>query len=130
MQNANLAIMFSEGPALVADQGFTTGRVDLTSFEEVLSPTTMKIGRVGAFGCYPEAFAAEEREKGSSPDQFRHEIGTAYNLKGAWPYRSVVLLASWHRQHREAGASRLRRFENPCDYRRLSSRAVQGRLCA
>jgi 7,8-dihydropterin-6-yl-methyl-4-(beta-D-ribofuranosyl)aminobenzene 5'-phosphate synthase len=27
MQNADLAIMFSEGPALVADQGFTTGRI-------------------------------------------------------------------------------------------------------
>jgi len=90
MQNADLAIMFSEGPALVADQGFTTGRVDLTSFEKVLSPTTMKIGRVGAFGCYPEAFTAEEREKGSFPDQFRHEIGTAYNLKG----RGLIVLSS------------------------------------
>ena len=90
MQNADLAIMFSEGPALVADQGFTTGRVDLTSFEKVLSPTTMKIGRVGAFGCYPETFAAEEREKGSFPDQFRHEIGTAYNLKG----RGLIVLSS------------------------------------
>jgi 7,8-dihydropterin-6-yl-methyl-4-(beta-D-ribofuranosyl)aminobenzene 5'-phosphate synthase len=90
MQNADLAIMFSEGLALVADHGFTTGRVDLKSFEKVLSPTTMKIGRVGAFGCYPEAFAAEEREKGNFPDQFRHEIGTAYNLKG----RGLIVLSS------------------------------------
>jgi 7,8-dihydropterin-6-yl-methyl-4-(beta-D-ribofuranosyl)aminobenzene 5'-phosphate synthase len=64
-------------------KGLRPAGFDLKSFEKVLSPTTMKIGRVGAFGCYPEAFAAEEREKGSFPDQFRHEIGTAYNLKGA-----------------------------------------------
>ena len=90
MQDADLAIMFSEGPALVADQAFTTGRVDLKSFEKVLSPSTMKIGRVGNFGCYPEAFTAEEREKGSVPDQFRHEIGTAFNLKG----RGLIVLSS------------------------------------
>jgi 7,8-dihydropterin-6-yl-methyl-4-(beta-D-ribofuranosyl)aminobenzene 5'-phosphate synthase len=81
MENTDLAIMFSEGPALAAGQGFTTGRVDLTSFEKVLSPTTMKIGRVGAFGCYPEAFAAGEREKESFPDQF---------LKG----RGLIVLSS------------------------------------
>jgi 7,8-dihydropterin-6-yl-methyl-4-(beta-D-ribofuranosyl)aminobenzene 5'-phosphate synthase len=90
MQDADLAIMFSEGPALVADQAFTTGRVDLKSFEKVLSPSTMKIGRVGNFGCFPEAFTAEEREKGNVPDQFRHEIGTAFNLKG----RGLIVLSS------------------------------------
>jgi 7,8-dihydropterin-6-yl-methyl-4-(beta-D-ribofuranosyl)aminobenzene 5'-phosphate synthase len=90
MQDADLAIMFSEGPALVADQAFTTGRVDLKSFEKVLSPSTMKIGRVGNFGCYPEAFDAEEREKDIIPDQFRHEIGTAFNLKG----RGLIVLSS------------------------------------
>src|SRR5271168_3417026 len=64
--------------------------VDLKSFEKVLSPSTMKIGRVGNFGCYPEAFDAEEREKGNVPDQFRHEIGTAFNLKG----RGLIVLSS------------------------------------
>ena len=90
MQDADLVIMFSEGPALVADQAFTTGKVDLKSFEKVLSPSAMNIGRVGNFGCYPEAFAAEEQEKGSIPDQFRHEIGTAFNLKG----RGLIVLSS------------------------------------
>ena len=56
MQDADLAIMFSEGPALVASHGFTTGKVDLGSFEKVLSPSSMKIGRVGNFGCYPDTF--------------------------------------------------------------------------
>jgi len=90
IEAADLAIMFSEGPALVADQGFTTGQVKLQSFEKVLSPSAMKIGRVGNFGCYPEAFTADEREKGGMPDQFRHEIGTAFNLKG----RGLIVLSS------------------------------------
>jgi 7,8-dihydropterin-6-yl-methyl-4-(beta-D-ribofuranosyl)aminobenzene 5'-phosphate synthase len=90
LQNAKLSIMFSPEPALVADHAFTTGRIDLTSFEKVLAPSTMRIGRIGAFGCYPEEFTAEERQKGSIPDQFRHEIATAFNLKG----RGLVILTS------------------------------------
>jgi 7,8-dihydropterin-6-yl-methyl-4-(beta-D-ribofuranosyl)aminobenzene 5'-phosphate synthase len=94
MGAADLAIMFSEGPALVADHGFTTGRIDLSTFEKVLSPSAMRIGRVGAFGCYAEDFTPEEREKGVVPDQFRHEIATAYNLKG---HGLVILSSCSHR---------------------------------
>ncbi len=94
MEAADLALMFSEGPALVADHGFTTGRISLSTFEKVLSPSTMRIGRVGAFGCSAEDFTAEEREKGVVPDQFRHEIATAYNLKG---HGLVILSSCSHR---------------------------------
>ena len=90
LQEADLAVMFSEGPALVADHGFTTGRISLASFEKLLSPSTMRIGRAGSFGCYPEAFSEEERQKESFPDQFRHEIATAYHLKG----RGLIVLSS------------------------------------
>jgi 7,8-dihydropterin-6-yl-methyl-4-(beta-D-ribofuranosyl)aminobenzene 5'-phosphate synthase len=90
IESADLSIMFSPGPAVVADHGFTTGRIDLTSFEKVLAPSTMKIGRTGAFGCFPEEFTEDERQKGSVPDQFRHEIATAFNLKG----RGLVVLSS------------------------------------
>jgi 7,8-dihydropterin-6-yl-methyl-4-(beta-D-ribofuranosyl)aminobenzene 5'-phosphate synthase len=90
LKNAKLSIMFSPGPAKVADHGFTTGRIDLTSFEKVLSPSAMKIGRSGAFGCFPEEFSEEERQKGVIPGQFRHEIGTAFNLKG----RGLIVLTS------------------------------------
>jgi 7,8-dihydropterin-6-yl-methyl-4-(beta-D-ribofuranosyl)aminobenzene 5'-phosphate synthase len=90
LKNAKLSIMFSPGPAKVADHGFTTGRIDLTTFEKVLAPSTMKIGKNGAFGCFAEDFSEEERQKGVIPDQFRHEIGTAYNLKG----RGLVVLTS------------------------------------
>lgn len=94
LKKANLSIMFSPGPAKVADHGFTTGRIDLTSFEKVLAPSAMKIGRTGAFGCFPEEFSEEERQKGVIPDQFRHEIGTAYNLKG---HGLIVLTSCSHR---------------------------------
>ncbi|MEJ0052577.1 MAG: MBL fold metallo-hydrolase [Methylovirgula sp.] len=90
IEKANLSIMFAPGPAVVADHGFTTGRIELTSFEKVLSPSKMKIGRTGSFGCYPEDFTQDERDKGIIPDQFRHEIATAFNLKG----RGLIILTS------------------------------------
>ncbi|HEY0145536.1 MAG: MBL fold metallo-hydrolase [Methylovirgula sp.] len=90
IEKANLSIMFAPGPAVVADHGFTTGRIELTSFEKVLSPSRMKIGRTGSFGCYPEDFTQDERNKGIIPDQFRHEIATAFNLKG----RGLIILTS------------------------------------
>jgi 7,8-dihydropterin-6-yl-methyl-4-(beta-D-ribofuranosyl)aminobenzene 5'-phosphate synthase len=90
IQSADLLIIFSPGPAIVADHAFTTGRIDLTSFEKVLTPSALKIGRTGGFGCYPEVFTEEERQMGTVPDQFRHEIGTAINLKG----RGLVILPS------------------------------------
>ena len=90
LEQAKLSIMFAPGPSVVGGLGFTTGRIDLTSFEKVLSPSAMKIGRTGNFGCYPVEFTPAEREKETIPDQFRHEIGTAYNLRG----RGLVVLTS------------------------------------
>ena len=90
MEAADLSLMYSEGPALVGGHAFTTGQISLTTFERVLSPSTMKIGRVGNFGCYPEQFSQEQQQKGVVPDQFQHEIATAYNVKG----RGLVVLAS------------------------------------
>lgn len=90
IQAAELAIMFAPGPAHVADHGFTTGRIDLRSFEKVLATSKMRIGRVGRFGCYAEEFAQAERDQGIIPDQFRPEIATAFNLKG----RGLIILTS------------------------------------
>ena len=90
LKDADLAVMFAPGPALVADHGFTTGQVSLASFEKVLSPSSMRIGRVGNFGCFAADFPEDERTKGVIPDLFRHEIATAYNLKG----RGLVVLSS------------------------------------
>jgi 7,8-dihydropterin-6-yl-methyl-4-(beta-D-ribofuranosyl)aminobenzene 5'-phosphate synthase len=90
LQEANVTVTFAEGPSLVADHAFTTGQIGLSSFEKLLSPSKMKIGLDHDVGCYPEAFSEEERKLGIIPDQFRHEIATAYNLKG----RGLVVLTS------------------------------------
>lgn len=83
-------ITIAQGPTLVAGHAFTTGQVPQTTFEKLLSPSRMTIGVKQGLGCYPESFPEDERKAGSVPDQFRHEIATAYNLKG----RGLVVLTS------------------------------------
>ena len=85
---------FAEGPAIVDGHAFTTGRSDPDSFEKVLSPSPMTIGVEHGFGCYPEQLIEEERAKSVIPDQFQHEIATAYNLKG---HGLIVLTSCSHR---------------------------------
>jgi 7,8-dihydropterin-6-yl-methyl-4-(beta-D-ribofuranosyl)aminobenzene 5'-phosphate synthase len=90
IEDANLAVTYAEGPAIVADHGFTTGHVDQTSFEKLLSPSRMKIGVNHGMGCYADKLPEDERTQTIIPDQFRHEIATAFNLRG----RGLVVLAS------------------------------------
>jgi 7,8-dihydropterin-6-yl-methyl-4-(beta-D-ribofuranosyl)aminobenzene 5'-phosphate synthase len=90
LENANVAVTYAEGPALVADHGFTTGHIGQTSFEKLLSPSAMKIGVDHGIGCYADEFPEEERTKAVIPDQFQHEIATAFNLKG----RGLIVLTS------------------------------------
>jgi 7,8-dihydropterin-6-yl-methyl-4-(beta-D-ribofuranosyl)aminobenzene 5'-phosphate synthase len=90
LEQADLAVTYAEGPSLVGDHAFTTGQIGLRSFEKVLSPSTMKIGIEDGIGCYPDKFSPEERSKAIVPDQFQHELATAYNVKG----RGLVILSS------------------------------------
>jgi 7,8-dihydropterin-6-yl-methyl-4-(beta-D-ribofuranosyl)aminobenzene 5'-phosphate synthase len=90
LENANVTVTYAEGPALVADHGFTTGQIGEVSFEKLLSPTAMTIGVNHGFGCYAEKLPEDERTKTVIPDQFRHEIATAFNLKG----RGLIVLTS------------------------------------
>jgi 7,8-dihydropterin-6-yl-methyl-4-(beta-D-ribofuranosyl)aminobenzene 5'-phosphate synthase len=90
LEQANLAVTYAEGPSLVADHGFTTGQIGLTSFEKVLSPSAMKVGVEHGIGCYADKLPKDERTKTVVPDQFRHEIATAFHLKG----RGLVVLTS------------------------------------
>ncbi|WP_338821951.1 MBL fold metallo-hydrolase [Bradyrhizobium septentrionale] len=90
LEGANVAVTYAEGPALVADHGFTTGHIGQTSFEKLLSPSAMKIGVDHGIGCYAEKLREDERTKAVVPDQFRHEIATAFNLKG----RGLIVLTS------------------------------------
>jgi 7,8-dihydropterin-6-yl-methyl-4-(beta-D-ribofuranosyl)aminobenzene 5'-phosphate synthase len=90
LESANVAVTYAEGPALVADHGFTTGHIGQVSFEKLLSPSAMKIGVDHGIGCYADKLPEDERTKAAIPDQFGHEIATAFNLKG----RGLVVLTS------------------------------------
>ena len=90
LAEAKLAVTYAEGPSLVADHGFTTGQIGLNSFEKLLSPSAMKIGVDHGIGCYADKLPEDERSKAIVPDQFRHEIATAFSLKG----RGLVVLTS------------------------------------
>ena len=94
LERANLAVTYAEGPSLVADHAFTTGQIDLRSFEKVLSPSLMKIGFGDGIGCYPRKLPQEEQTKSIIPDQFQHELATAFNVKGRG---LVILTACSHR---------------------------------
>ncbi|HEX3497894.1 MAG TPA: MBL fold metallo-hydrolase [Stellaceae bacterium] len=90
LEEAALAVTYAEGPSLVAEHGFTTGQIGLNSFEKLLSPSAMKIGVDHGVGCYADKLPEDERTKAIVPDQFRHEIATAFNLKD----RGLVVLTS------------------------------------
>jgi 7,8-dihydropterin-6-yl-methyl-4-(beta-D-ribofuranosyl)aminobenzene 5'-phosphate synthase len=90
LEDADLTVTFAEGPSLVADHGFATGQIGLNSFEKLLSPSAMKIGVDHSVGCYADKLPEDERTKTVVPDQFRHEIATAFHLKG----RGLVVLTS------------------------------------
>jgi 7,8-dihydropterin-6-yl-methyl-4-(beta-D-ribofuranosyl)aminobenzene 5'-phosphate synthase len=94
LEESNLSVTYAEGPSLVGEHAFTTGQIALRSFENVLSPSTMKIGVKDGIGCYPDKFRQDEQTKSIIPDQFRHELATAYNLKGRG---LVILTACSHR---------------------------------
>ena len=88
--DADLALMLSEGPALVADHAFTTGRIGQASFEKPLRPTQEIVGIFDGFGCYPEKMPAAKNVGQYIPDDFDHEIGTVYMVKG----KGLVVLTS------------------------------------
>ena len=90
LENADVTVTYAEGPALVADHGFTTGQIGQGSFEKVLSPSAMKIGVDHGIGCFADRLPEDERTKVTIPDQFQHEIGTAFNLRG----RGLIVLTS------------------------------------
>lgn len=90
LQEANLTVTSTERPALIADHGFTSGQIGQRSFEKILSPSAMRIGIKQGVGCDPRSFAAGDPQEGLIPDQFQHEIATAFHVKG----RGLVILTS------------------------------------
>jgi 7,8-dihydropterin-6-yl-methyl-4-(beta-D-ribofuranosyl)aminobenzene 5'-phosphate synthase len=90
IMDADLALMLSEGPALVADHAFTTGRIGQTSFEKPLLPTQEIVGIFDGFGCFPDKMPTAKNIGQYIPDDFDHEIATVYMVKG----KGLVVLTS------------------------------------
>jgi 7,8-dihydropterin-6-yl-methyl-4-(beta-D-ribofuranosyl)aminobenzene 5'-phosphate synthase len=90
IMDADLALMLSEGPAVVADHAFTTGRIGQTSFEKPLLPTQEIVGIFDGFGCFPDKMPAAKNIGQYLPDDFDHEIATIYMVKG----KGLVVLTS------------------------------------
>jgi 7,8-dihydropterin-6-yl-methyl-4-(beta-D-ribofuranosyl)aminobenzene 5'-phosphate synthase len=90
IMDADLELMLSEGPAIVADHAFTTGKIAQTSFEQPLRPSKEKIGIVNGFGCFPDKVGPEKNTGTFIPDDFEHEIATNFLLKG----KGLVVLTS------------------------------------
>jgi 7,8-dihydropterin-6-yl-methyl-4-(beta-D-ribofuranosyl)aminobenzene 5'-phosphate synthase len=90
IMQAELALMMAEGPALVADHAFTTGRIAQKSFEKPLLPTQEIVGIFDGFGCFPEKMPVAKKVGTYIPDDFDHEIATTYMVKG----RGLVVLTS------------------------------------
>ncbi len=87
---ADLALMMAEGPAVVADHAFTTGRIAQNSFEKPLLPTMEIVGLFDGFGCFPEKMPPAKNIGSYIPDDFDHEIATTYLVKG----KGLVVLTS------------------------------------
>ena len=90
IMDADLALMLADGPAVVADHAFTTGKIAQTSFEKPLRPTSEKIGIVNGFGCFPDKIAPAKNTGTFIPDDFEHEIATNFLLKD----KGLVVLTS------------------------------------
>jgi 7,8-dihydropterin-6-yl-methyl-4-(beta-D-ribofuranosyl)aminobenzene 5'-phosphate synthase len=88
--DANLLLMMAEGPAIVGDHAFTTGKIAQVSSEKPLQPTKEKVGIVNGFGCFPEKMPPAKNTGAFVPDDFEHEIGTNFVVKG----KGLVVLTS------------------------------------
>ena len=90
IMDANLALMLAEGPAVVADHAFTTGKIAQSSFEKPLLPTQEIVGIFDGFGCYSEKMSPAKNTGSYILDDFEHEIATNYLVKG----KGLVVLTS------------------------------------
>ena len=81
LRDADLSLMISEGPSVVADHGFTSGPIALSSFEKPLRPSKMKAGVVDGFGCFSDRLPPERNSNTFIPDDFQHEIATNFLVR-------------------------------------------------
>jgi 7,8-dihydropterin-6-yl-methyl-4-(beta-D-ribofuranosyl)aminobenzene 5'-phosphate synthase len=90
IMDADLTLMMAEGPAVVVDHAFTTGKIAQSGFEKPLRPSSEKVGIVNGFGCFPEKVSPAKNTGTFIPDDFEHEIATNFVVKG----KGLVVLTS------------------------------------
>jgi 7,8-dihydropterin-6-yl-methyl-4-(beta-D-ribofuranosyl)aminobenzene 5'-phosphate synthase len=88
--DSNLSLAMAEGPATVADHAFTSGRIAESSFEKPLRATNEKVGVADGLGCLADKVVSAKNTGTFVPDDFEHEIGTNYVVKG----KGLVVLTS------------------------------------
>lgn len=95
LQAAHVRVVSSDAPALVAGHALNTGYIPQDGFEKVLSPTQYRAGLDAAGnGCRPDRLADAHDHDADVPDDFHHEVATAYHLRGKG---LVVLTSCGHR---------------------------------
>ena len=97
--DANLSLMMAEGPAIVADHAFTSGKIAQVSSEKPLQPTKEKVGVINGFGCFADKMSPAKNTGTFIPDDFEHEIGTNFVVKGKGSGRSHLLQPSRRHQY-------------------------------
>jgi 7,8-dihydropterin-6-yl-methyl-4-(beta-D-ribofuranosyl)aminobenzene 5'-phosphate synthase len=90
IMDAELSLMMAEGPAVVGDHAFTTGKIPLVSSETPLRNTLEKVGVGNGFGCFPDKMSLAKNTGTFIPDDFEHEIATNFVMKG----KGLVILTS------------------------------------
>ncbi|UWU94274.1 MBL fold metallo-hydrolase [Bradyrhizobium sp. CB1015] len=123
LEAADVAVTVAQRPALIVDHAMVTGQIGQKTFEKVLSPSAMTIGFDRGVGCYPERLSEAERGAPVVPDQFQHEIATAFNLERSGTCRLDFMQPSRRGQRDQASSSRVRCGKNSCGDRGPSSRA-------
>lgn len=92
---ANLRVLYSSRPSIVAGHGFTTGWIAQTSFERPAQPTRMTVGLAAdGSGCDAALMPEEKRKSGLIVDDFQHEQATCFHVKGKG---LVVMTSCGHR---------------------------------
>ncbi|MCD7098175.1 MBL fold metallo-hydrolase [Stenotrophomonas sp. MMGLT7] len=92
---ARVRVVSSDAATLVAGHALNTGLIPQEGFEKVLSPTKFQAGLdAHGNGCRPDHLPGARGEAGDVPDDFHHEIATAYHVRGKG---LVVLTSCGHR---------------------------------
>ena len=97
--DANLLLMMAEGPAIVADHAFTTGKIAQSGFEKPLRATQEKVGVVDGFGCFPDKVASEKNTRKLYSGRFRARDRNQLHAEGQRFGRPNVVQPSRDHQH-------------------------------